>query len=32
MLRGAVRVCLWSALAMAFTAAVGHWFGVAVSG
>ncbi len=32
MLRGAVRVCLWSALAMGFTAAVGHWFGVAVSG
>lgn len=32
MARGALRVCLWSALAMAFTAAVGHWFGVAVSG
>lgn len=32
MLRGALRVCAWSALAMAFTAAVGHWFGVAVSG
>ncbi|GAA5006944.1 VIT family protein [Pseudoluteimonas lycopersici] len=32
MVRGALRVCLWSALAMAFAAAVGHWFGVAVSG
>jgi VIT1/CCC1 family predicted Fe2+/Mn2+ transporter len=32
MWRGALRVCAWSALAMAFTAAVGHWFGVAVSG
>lgn len=31
-LRGALRVCIWSALAMAFTALVGHWFGVAVSG
>jgi VIT1/CCC1 family predicted Fe2+/Mn2+ transporter len=29
MARGALRVCAWSALAMAFTAAVGHWFGVA---
>ena len=32
MLRGALRVCVWSALAMAFTAAVGYWFGAAVSG
>ena len=32
MARGALRVCLWSALAMAFTAAIGHWFGVAVAG
>jgi VIT1/CCC1 family predicted Fe2+/Mn2+ transporter len=32
MARGAFRVCAWSALAMAFAAAVGHWFGVAVSG
>jgi len=32
MLRGALRVCIWSALAMAFAAAVGHWFGVAVTG
>jgi VIT1/CCC1 family predicted Fe2+/Mn2+ transporter len=32
MWRGALRVCLWSALAMAFTALVGHWFGVAVTG
>ena len=32
MLRGAVRVCLWSALAMGSPWAVGHWFGVAVSG
>lgn len=32
MLRGALRVCAWSALAMAFTAAVGYWFGAAVSG
>jgi VIT1/CCC1 family predicted Fe2+/Mn2+ transporter len=31
MVRGALRVCLWSALAMAFAAAVGHWFGVAMS-
>ena len=31
-LRGALRVCIWSALAMAFTALVGHWFGVAVAG
>lgn len=29
MWRGALRVFAWSALAMAFTAAVGHWFGVA---
>jgi VIT1/CCC1 family predicted Fe2+/Mn2+ transporter len=27
--RGALRVCLWSALAMALTALLGHWFGVA---
>jgi VIT1/CCC1 family predicted Fe2+/Mn2+ transporter len=32
MARGALRVCLWSALAMAFAAAVGHWFGVATGG
>lgn len=32
MWRGALRVTLWSAAAMAFTAAVGHWFGVAVAG
>jgi len=32
MLRGALRVCVWSALAMAFTAAVGYWFGASVSG
>jgi VIT1/CCC1 family predicted Fe2+/Mn2+ transporter len=29
MVRGALRVCLWSALAMAFTAGIGHLFGVA---
>jgi VIT1/CCC1 family predicted Fe2+/Mn2+ transporter len=28
--RGAARVTTWSALAMAFTAAIGRWFGVAV--
>jgi VIT1/CCC1 family predicted Fe2+/Mn2+ transporter len=32
MWRGALRVFAWSALAMAFTAAVGHWFGVATAG
>jgi VIT1/CCC1 family predicted Fe2+/Mn2+ transporter len=32
MFKGAVRVTFWSALAMALTAAVGHVFGVAVSG
>jgi VIT1/CCC1 family predicted Fe2+/Mn2+ transporter len=32
MFRGALRVCLWSALAMAFTALLGHWFGVATGG
>lgn len=32
MLKGAVRVTFWSALAMALTAAVGHWFGVSVAG
>jgi VIT1/CCC1 family predicted Fe2+/Mn2+ transporter len=30
--RGAVRVLAWSALAMAFTAALGHVFGVATAG
>ena len=30
--RGALRVLAWSALAMAFTAAVGHVFGVAMAG
>ena len=30
--RGAARVTVWSALAMAFTALVGHAFGVAVAG
>jgi VIT1/CCC1 family predicted Fe2+/Mn2+ transporter len=30
--RGALRVLAWSALAMAFTAAVGHLFGVATAG
>lgn len=30
--RGAARVVVWSALAMAFTAAVGHAFGVATAG
>lgn len=32
MLKGAFRVVFWSALAMALTAAVGHAFGVTVSG
>ena len=32
MVRGALRVCLWSALAMVFSAAVGHWFGIANNG
>ena len=32
MVRGALRVCVWSALAMVFSAAVGHWFGIANSG
>lgn len=31
MLKGAARVTFWSALAMALTATVGHWFGVAVA-
>ena len=30
--RGAIRVTVWSALAMAFTAALGLWFGGAVAG
>jgi VIT1/CCC1 family predicted Fe2+/Mn2+ transporter len=30
--RGAARVVVWSALAMAFTAGVGHVFGVATAG
>jgi VIT1/CCC1 family predicted Fe2+/Mn2+ transporter len=30
--RGAIRVTVWSALAMAFTAALGHWFGGVVAG
>jgi VIT1/CCC1 family predicted Fe2+/Mn2+ transporter len=32
MLKGAVRVTFWSALAMALTALVGHWFGVSIAG
>lgn len=31
MLKGAARVTFWSALAMALTAMVGHWFGVSVA-
>jgi VIT1/CCC1 family predicted Fe2+/Mn2+ transporter len=31
-LRGAMRVTVWSTLAMAFTAALGHWFGGVVAG
>jgi len=31
MAKGAARVTFWSAMAMALTAAVGHWFGVSVA-